>query len=74
MHSTQFYQRPVPAGAQDIGTWMSIFQFLSVAAVVTNAALVCFTMDVLRAYSPLGRTWYVACLFVYSFIVVLWTI
>jgi hypothetical protein len=36
---------------------MSIFQFLSVAAVVTNGALVCFTMDVLDMYTPLGRTW-----------------
>eukprot|EP01032_Pedospumella_encystans_P010538 gene10538-12308_t len=52
-----FYQRPVPQGAQDIGTWMSIFQFLSIAAVVTNAGLICFTMDVLDQYTSLGRTW-----------------
>jgi hypothetical protein len=44
-------------GAQDIGTWLSIFQFLSVAAVVTNAGLVCFTMDVLDQYTLVGRTW-----------------
>lgn len=47
----------MPQGAQDIGTWLSIFQFLSIAGVVTNAALVCFTMDVLDHYTPLGRTW-----------------
>jgi hypothetical protein len=47
----------VPNGAQDIGTWLGIFQFLSVAGVVTNAALVCFTMDVLSDYTPMGRTW-----------------
>ena len=41
------YQRPVPQGAQDIGTWQDIFNFISVAAVVTNAAIICFTMDVL---------------------------
>jgi len=43
----RFYQRPVPQGAQDIGTWQDIFNFISVAAVVTNGAIICFTMDVL---------------------------
>ena len=42
-----FYQRPVPHGAQDIGTWQDIFNIISVVAVVTNAAIICFTMDVL---------------------------
>lgn len=56
----QFYQRPAPSGAQDIGTWMSIFQFLSVSAVITNAALVCFTMNVLwDRFDLSGRLWYV---------------
>lgn len=56
--NTQFYQRPVPTGAQDIGTWLSIFQFLSIAAVITNAALICFTMDVLwDRFSLAGRLW-----------------
>lgn len=50
------YQRPVPAGAQDIGTWMSIFQAISVFSVITNAGLICFTMDVLNGQaSPQGR-------------------
>ena len=53
----QFYQRPVPVGAEDIGTWLSIFQCLSVAAVITNGGLVCFTMDALDGYTALGRTW-----------------
>lgn len=52
-----YYQRPVPSGAQDIGTWMSIFQILSVVAVITNAGLICFTMDVLWQYSRFGRVW-----------------
>lgn len=52
-----FYQRPVPEGVQDIGTWMTIFQVISVTSVVTNAALVCFTMDVLWKYSLQGRVW-----------------
>lgn len=54
---SQFYQRPIPSGAQDIGTWQTIFNFISVAAVVTNAGLVCFTMDVLDEYSAYGRLW-----------------
>jgi len=53
-----FYQRPAPAGAQDIGTWMPIFQFLSIAAVITNGGLICFTMDVLwDRFSLAGRLW-----------------
>jgi len=54
----RFYQRPSPNGAQDIGTWMSIFQFLACAAVVTNAALICFTMDVLWSHYEIQfRLW-----------------
>eukprot|EP01035_Chromulina_nebulosa_P019942 gene19942-25908_t len=62
-----FYQRPVPEGAQDIGTWQTIFTILSVASVVTNAGLICFTMDVLSggsnsntqdpSYSYAGKLW-----------------
>lgn len=52
-----FYQRPVPIGAQDIGSWQVIFSLVSVVSVVTNAAIVCFTMNVLDGYSYLGRTW-----------------
>jgi hypothetical protein len=37
---------------------MSIFQFLSIAAVVTNSALICFTMNVLwDIFSLAGRLW-----------------
>mmetsp|Transcript_6613 Transcript_6613/g.15107 ORF Transcript_6613/g.15107 Transcript_6613/m.15107 type:complete len:733 (+) Transcript_6613:286-2484(+) len=54
----RFYQRPTPNGAQDIGTWMAIFQFLGSAAVVTNGALICFTMDLLwDKYTLSGRMW-----------------
>eukprot|EP00595_Chromulina_sp_UTEXLB2642_P003694 CAMPEP_0196764098 /NCGR_PEP_ID=MMETSP1095-20130614/5350_1 /TAXON_ID=96789 ORGANISM="Chromulina nebulosa, Strain UTEXLB2642" /NCGR_SAMPLE_ID=MMETSP1095 /ASSEMBLY_ACC=CAM_ASM_000446 /LENGTH=707 /DNA_ID=CAMNT_0042118727 /DNA_START=171 /DNA_END=2294 /DNA_ORIENTATION=- len=63
-----FYQRPVPEGAQDIGTWQTIFTILSVASVITNAGLICFTMDVLSGgsnnsnsqdpnYSYVGKLW-----------------
>lgn len=44
---TRLYQRPVPQGCQDIGTWQDIFKIISVISVVTNAAIICFTMDVL---------------------------
>ena len=54
----QFHQRPASTGAQDIGTWFYIFQFLSIAAVVTNAGLICFTMDVLwDIFDLTGRLW-----------------
>ena len=42
----------MPIGGQDIGTWQSIFMIISVAAVMTNGALICFTMDVLQKDSP----------------------
>jgi hypothetical protein len=52
------FQRPIPTGAQDIGTWQSIFQLVSVLSVVTNAGLICFTMNVLDGEaSPAGRVW-----------------
>lgn len=44
-------------GAQDIGVWLRIFQFTSVASVVTNAGLICFTMNDLNEYSAQGRAW-----------------
>ena len=39
------YQRVRPGGAQDIGTWQTVFAIMSGAAVVTNGALLVFTMD-----------------------------
>lgn len=51
-------KRPVPKGAQDIGTWQSIFELISTFAVITNGAVICFTMDVLSDYYTLfGRSW-----------------
>ena len=35
-------QRPVPNGAEDIGTWQTVFSILSIIAVVSNLGLVCF--------------------------------
>jgi hypothetical protein len=47
---THLHQRPIPRGAEDIGTWQAIFTVISVAAVLTNAGLTCFTMDTLDEY------------------------
>jgi len=52
------YQRPIPAGAEDIGMWQEIFTIISVCACVTNAALSVFTMDVLNDYSDITRMWF----------------
>ena len=50
------YRRPVPSGVQDIGTWMDIFQMTALASVITNAGIVCFTMELVQA-SPQGIVW-----------------
>jgi len=39
------YQRPIPIPAEDIGSWQTIFTVMAVLAVISNAALICFTMD-----------------------------
>lgn len=33
-------RRPMPSGAEDIGTWQAILEIMSVAAVMCNCALV----------------------------------
>jgi len=57
----KFYQRPVPQGVQDIGSWQAIFTLLSVMSVITNAALICFTMTVLDSnlvyFEYVGKLW-----------------
>ena len=49
-------RRVVPIGAQDILTWLPIFQILAFTAVVTNAGLLCFTMQLLK-FSNVGKIW-----------------
>jgi hypothetical protein len=51
------YRRPVPTGAEDIGTWLDILQITSVVSVITNAALVCYTMQLTSDYSDVGQLW-----------------
>jgi hypothetical protein len=53
----RLYRRPVPTGAEDIGTWLDIMQITSVISVVTNAALVCYTMQLTADYSDVGQLW-----------------
>ena len=39
----QILRRPEPRTAEDIGTWYSIYELISSAAILSNTALVCFT-------------------------------
>ncbi|CAM9174547.1 unnamed protein product, partial [Ectocarpus fasciculatus] len=51
------YQRPIPRSAEDIGNWQAVMSIISVIAIVTNAGLICFTMDVLDDFSLSERIW-----------------
>jgi hypothetical protein len=42
LHMTR---RPVPQGAEDIGTWFLILEIMGTIAVITNALLICFTSE-----------------------------
>jgi hypothetical protein len=46
----------VPSGAQDIGTWLVILQMTAIISVMTNAGILCFTMDLLH-FSGVGTVW-----------------
>ena len=39
------YQRIMPSGAQDIGSWQTVFTMITGAAIITNAAIAVFVMD-----------------------------
>jgi hypothetical protein len=54
-------QRPVPGTAENIGTWQTIFEIVSVLSVISNSALVCFTMTVFEKEPPLTRVWLFIC-------------
>lgn len=53
----QFYRRPEPRGAADIGTWYSILEIISVLAVLVNAGLIAFTGTFVSTLSWAARTW-----------------
>lgn len=45
-------RRPVPNGAQGIGTWSSICEVISIIAVIVNCAFAVFAMQPVRNYDP----------------------
>lgn len=51
-----FYQRPVPQGTEDIGNWQAIFDFVSTFGVLSNGAIICFTMKAFN-YTQFGKAW-----------------
>ena len=52
------FQRTKPQGAEDIGTWQTVFTIIAVMAVITNAGLAFFTMGVFSDPSWDGwRVW-----------------
>lgn len=53
-----FQQRPIPTGAEDIGTWQVIFTLIAGAAVISNGALTCFIMDTFNGHSDYSRAWF----------------
>jgi len=48
-------QRPKYMGAEDIGTWQVVLEFVSYLAVASNCALICFTSGVFKG-DPADRT------------------
>ena len=38
-------RRPLPGGAEDIGTWQSVLELMSILAITTNLGIVCFTSE-----------------------------
>jgi len=51
------YQRPIPKRAEDIGTWLTVFQIIMVASVITNAGISVYTMDSLQILPLELRLW-----------------
>lgn len=43
---TLLSRRPIPENAEDIGTWQTVIELLSAAAIVSNAAIIVYTQDV----------------------------
>eukprot|EP01035_Chromulina_nebulosa_P017620 gene17620-23197_t len=49
-------KRSIPRGAEDIGTWAIIFQLTAIMAVITNAGLLCFTMQLIH-FNGVEKIW-----------------
>ena len=45
------YQRPVPRGAQDIGMWFKVFSIMVAAGLLTNSALIIYTIDLEKDFN-----------------------
>ena len=51
-------RRPWPAGAEDIGTMQGVYEIVALSAVITNGAMIVFTMNVLPVhYTEYTRIW-----------------
>jgi hypothetical protein len=64
------YQRPIPRSAEDIGNWQAVLSIVSVVAIITNAGLICFTMDVFPDEWTLSRRIWVFVIFQWVMIAV----
>lgn len=51
------YQRPIPRSAEDIGNWQAVMSLIAIIAIITNAGLICFTMDSLEDFKLSNRVW-----------------
>ena len=51
------FRRPIATSDNSIGTWMTIYELLTVLAVLTNAGLLVYTIDVMPSYSPSDHVW-----------------
>jgi hypothetical protein len=54
---TTLCQRPYPKPAEDIGTWQTVMEIMSYAAIITNVALICFTSDILGKHTGQFHRW-----------------
>jgi len=50
-------RRPIPMRANSIGTWQDMLEFVVSASIITNGALIVFTLKLLRPYSTGTRYW-----------------
>lgn len=53
----QLSRRPEPRDASDIGTWRHILEVISIAAVLTNAALITYTSTIMQDQTWSLRHW-----------------
>ncbi|CAM9434451.1 unnamed protein product [Discosporangium mesarthrocarpum] len=53
----QVSRRPEPRGAEDIGTWHTILEIMSVVACVSNSAIIAFTSEIFNDQTWINRVW-----------------